>query len=99
NFIRVVSLCAAVVTALCANSISVFSLYAPLFQARLRYTQLQINGVVIGFSIALYFLVPFLGYVCDRFGSSILSLLAAVLFCFGYGIAALIYNLVDETNR
>lgn len=37
----------AIVNCLCAGSITAYSLYAPLFQKRLGYSQLQVNGVSI----------------------------------------------------
>ena len=95
HIVRIVSLFSATLIALCAGSIVVFSLYAPSFQSRLRYTQFQVNGVAIGGSLALYLPVSAMGYVCDRVGVAPLSLLGAVLFGGGYGLAAGIYRMVD----
>ncbi|KKA26655.1 hypothetical protein TD95_001647 [Thielaviopsis punctulata] len=92
---RLTSFIAAVLTALCAGSITVFSLYGHIFQERLHYTQLQVNGVAIGSSVALYLPVSVLGFVCDRYGSVPLSLLASVLFGAGYTLAAAVYRFVD----
>jgi MFS family permease len=96
NAVRLISFVAAVVSALCAGSITVFSLYGHIFQERLHYTQFQVNGVAIGGSVALYLPVPLLGYVCDRVGTAPLSFLAAILFGAGYGLAAGIYNRLDS---
>ncbi|KHN94761.1 Major facilitator superfamily domain, general substrate transporter [Metarhizium album ARSEF 1941] len=93
--VRVVSLIFATFAALCAGSIVVFSLYAPRFQSRLRYTQFQVNGVAIAGSVALYLPISVMGYVCDRVGVAPLSLLSAVLFGTGYGTAAAIYRKLD----
>ncbi|EFX06627.1 major facilitator superfamily transporter monocarboxylic acid [Grosmannia clavigera kw1407] len=82
----------AVLSALCAGSVTVFSLYGHIFQERLHYSQFQVNGVAIAASIACYLPVPLMGYVCDRAGPAPLSLLAGILFGLGYGLAALIYR-------
>ena len=85
---RGVSFSAAVLSAVCAGSITVFSLYGHIFQERLHYSQFKVNGVAIAASIASYLPVPFLGYVCDRIGPAPLSLLASFMFGGGYGLAA-----------
>lgn len=95
RIIRLVSLVFATITALCAGSVVVFSLYAPKFQSRLHYNQFQINGVAIGSSLALYLPISVMGYVCDRVGAAPLLLLSAILFGGGYGGAAAIYQKVD----
>ncbi|KAK3946270.1 putative mfs monocarboxylic acid transporter protein [Diplogelasinospora grovesii] len=89
---RNLSFASAVVSALCAGSVAVFSLYGHIFQERLHYTQFQVNGVAIAASIACYIPVPFLGYLCDRVGPAPLSLLSAVFFGGGYGLAAGLYK-------
>jgi len=93
--LRTISFFSSVVAALCAGSITVFSLYGHIFQERLHYTQLQVNGLSIGSSIALYLPVSALGYLCDRAGARPLAFLAAVLFGGGYGIAAATYRKLD----
>ncbi|CAI4220147.1 unnamed protein product [Parascedosporium putredinis] len=95
---RAIAFVSAVISSLCAGSITVFSLYGHIFQERLHYTQLQVNGVAIGSSVALYLPVPFLGYVCDRFGTKPLSAFAALLFGLGYGLAAFIYRQIEDRN-
>jgi MFS family permease len=95
QIVRFVSLFFATIGALCAGSIVVFSLYAPVFQSRLHYTQFQVNGVAIGGSLALYLPVSIMGYVCDRVGVQPLALLSAVLFGGGYGLAAGIFRKLD----
>ncbi|KAG5990507.1 putative monocarboxylate transporter mch1 [Claviceps lovelessii] len=93
--IRIVALVFATLASLCAGSIGVFSLYAPRFQSRLRYTQFQVNGVAIAASVALYLPISAMGYACDRVGVSPLSLLSAILFGAGYGTAAFVYQRLD----
>ncbi|KAJ2893228.1 hypothetical protein MKZ38_008903 [Zalerion maritima] len=99
NAVRAVSFSIAVVAALCGNSISVFSLYAPVIQRRLHYNQFQVNGLAIAASISLYTPVPLMGYVCDRFGPRPLCLVASIFFGLGYGGAAVVYRYVDRVHR
>ncbi len=89
---RSISFAAALLAALCAGSVTVFSLYGPVFQARLRYSQFQVNGVAIAASIACYLPVSLLGFLCDRVGPAPLSLASAFLFSAGYGLAAGLYR-------
>ncbi|KAK1979341.1 MFS monocarboxylic acid transporter [Colletotrichum cereale] len=98
NTLRAVSFFAALISALCAGSITVFSMYGHIFQERLHYTQFQVNGLAISSSIALYLPVSLLGYVCDRVGTPPLSLLAAILFSGGYGLAAGTYRKLEAEN-
>jgi MFS family permease len=82
----------ALINTLGAGSITAYSLYAPLFQHRLHYSQLQVNGISITAEIAMYLPVPLWGMMCDRFGPGIPSLLAGTFFGIGYFIAALDYK-------
>ena len=91
-FLRTVSFASAVLSAVCAGSVAVFSMYGHIFQERLHYSQFQVNGVASAASIASYLPVPLMGYVCDRVGPAPLSLAAAVLFGGGYGLAAGLYR-------
>lgn len=94
--LRLLSLVSATLIALCAGSISVFSLYGPRFQSRLRYTQFQVNGVAIASSLALYLPISVIGYFCDRVGAPPLAAIAGALFAVGYGLAAWVYNKLDN---
>ncbi|TVY54551.1 putative transporter mch1, partial [Lachnellula suecica] len=89
---RYVSFCSAILSCLCAGSITAYSLYGHLFQERLRYTQLQVNIVIIAAELALYLPVPLFGYLCDRVGPAPLSFISAILFGLGYLLAALTYR-------
>ena len=80
------------VGSLCAGSITAYSLYGPLFLSRLRYTQFQVNAVSIAAEMAMYLPVPLFGYLCDRYNSRPLSLLAALFFGVGYLLAAFTYR-------
>ncbi|KAK0253825.1 hypothetical protein LTR91_006152 [Friedmanniomyces endolithicus] len=81
----------AIVNCLGAGSITAYSLYAPLFQKRLHYTQLQVNGVSITAELAMYLPVPLWGMLCDRLGPGIPSLVAGTFFGVGYILAAFAY--------
>ncbi|KAH6847968.1 major facilitator superfamily domain-containing protein [Chaetomium sp. MPI-CAGE-AT-0009] len=92
QFTRTVSLLAALLSALCAGSITIFSLYGHILQARLRYSQFEVNGLASAASVAMYVPVPLLGYLCDRAGPAPLSVLAALSFGAGYAGAAAAYG-------
>lgn len=77
---------------LAAGSITVYSLYAPLFQSHLRYNQFQVNIISITAELAMYLPVPIFGYICDRYGPALSSFLSAILFGFGYLLAAFTYH-------
>lgn len=92
---RIVAFIAANLLALCAGSNMVFSIYSPLFQSRLRYTQSQVNGASSACSMALYIPISVLGFVCDRYGARPLAFASAWLFFIGYGVAAGVYRNID----
>ncbi|KAK4155253.1 major facilitator superfamily domain-containing protein [Chaetomidium leptoderma] len=92
HLLRTISLLSALLSSLCAGSITVFSLYGHILQSRLHYTQFQVNGLASAASMAMYIPVPLLGYFCDRSGPAPLSLLAAVMFGAGYAGAAGAYH-------
>ncbi|PNS14709.1 hypothetical protein CAC42_1731 [Sphaceloma murrayae] len=82
----------AVVACLCAGSITAFSLYAPLLQRRLHYSQLRVNTISIAAELGMYLPVPLSGYLCDRYGPGIPSALAGILFGTGYLLAAFTFK-------
>ncbi|KAL2160305.1 hypothetical protein VTH06DRAFT_1478 [Thermothelomyces fergusii] len=88
---RGVALASALLSALCAGTIAVFSLYSSVLQQRLRYSQFEVNGLASAASVAMYAPVSLLGYLCDRAGPAPLSVLAAVAFGGGYAGAAAAY--------
>lgn len=90
--IRYVGFAWAILNCLCAGSITAYSLYAPLFQRRLHYTQLRVNGISITAELGMYLPVPIFGYLCDRYGPGIPSVLSGCLFGFGYILAAFTYK-------
>ncbi|KAF1931000.1 MFS general substrate transporter [Didymella exigua CBS 183.55] len=90
--VRWLSFAWAVVSCLCAGSITAYSLYAPLFQSRLHYTQLQVNLVSIVAELGMYLPVPLFGYLCDRLGPAAPSALSAAFFAVGYLLAAFAYR-------
>ncbi|KAK5162705.1 hypothetical protein LTR04_003071 [Oleoguttula sp. CCFEE 6159] len=92
ELIRYLSFAYAIVACLCGGSITAYSLYDHLFQSRLHYSQLRVNGISIAAELGLYLPVPIFGYLCDRFGPGRPSLLAGLLFGFGYLVAAFAYR-------
>lgn len=53
---------------------------------------MQVNAISAAAEIAMYLPVPIFGYICDRYGPSNLSALAAFFFAPGYAWAALAYT-------
>ncbi|KAI2625286.1 putative transporter MCH1 [Hypomontagnella submonticulosa] len=90
--LRAIAFVVSIVGALCAGSVTVFSLYGHLFQSRLHYTQFQINGISSAMSLSMYIPVPVIGYMCDRVGPGPLALLSSILLGGGYGLAAGMYH-------
>ncbi|KIL86509.1 hypothetical protein FAVG1_10339 [Fusarium avenaceum] len=97
--IRLTAFVSANIIALACGSIVVFSLYAPLLQSRLHYTQFQVNAVAIAGSVALYLPISLIGYICDRVGLKPLALTGGILFGTGYGLAAGVYRKLDLEFR
>ncbi|KAF8251581.1 MFS general substrate transporter, partial [Wilcoxina mikolae CBS 423.85] len=81
----------ALLNCLWAGSVLIFSLYAPLFNEKLGYRQMQINAVSVATELGMYLPVPVFGFVCDRLGPSRLSLLSTMFFGPGYTLAAAAY--------
>jgi MFS family permease len=81
----------AIVQCLGAGSITAFSLYGHLFFKDLKYSQLQVNGISITAELATYLPVPIWGYLCDRYGPGIPSIIAGSFFGLGYILAAFTY--------
>ncbi|KAF3915597.1 hypothetical protein ABW21_db0207171 [Orbilia brochopaga] len=82
----------ALISCLSAGSILLFSLYTPLFQRHLRYSQMQINAIAIAAELGMYLLVPIFGWVCDNFGPDRLSIVSVFMFVPGYLFAAYCYT-------
>lgn len=97
--VRLVAFIVANAFALCAGSNVLFSLYAPLFQSRLHYSQMQINGAAIACSVALYMPISILGFLCDRYGARPLALVSGIVLGLGYASAAAVYRSLDLRYR
>ena len=80
------------ISSLCAGSITIFSLYGHLFQTHLQYDQYQINAISIASGLGQYLPVPFFGIIVDRQSPRLISLVSALLFAFGYTLAAFVYR-------
>ncbi|KAH0365749.1 MFS general substrate transporter, partial [Aureobasidium melanogenum] len=85
----------AIINCLVAGSITCFSVYAPLFQKRLHYTQLRVNTISITAELGMYLPVPIFGFLCDRYGPGIPSILSGCFAGFGYILAAFTYRNPD----
>ncbi|EQL31584.1 hypothetical protein BDFG_06046 [Blastomyces dermatitidis ATCC 26199] len=90
--VRILSFIWGVGSALCAGSITAFSLYAPLLQTRLHYSQFRINAVAAAAAVSMYLPVAFFGYLCDRYSPGPISFISACLFGPGYLFAAFTYK-------
>ncbi|KAF2735516.1 MFS monocarboxylic acid transporter [Polyplosphaeria fusca] len=90
--VRWLSFVWAVVNCLCAGSITAYSLYGRLFQLRLHYTQVQVNIVSVTAELGMYLPVTAFGYLCDRTGPGLPSLLSGIVFGLGYLVAAFTYR-------
>ncbi|RPB08694.1 MFS general substrate transporter [Morchella conica CCBAS932] len=77
-----------IVNCLCAGSILLFSLWAPIFQHRLGYSQTQVNFISMAGELGMYLPVPLFGYICDKMGPGRLSVLSSALFGPAYLLAA-----------
>lgn len=104
---KYIAFASAVLSCLCAGSITAFSLYGPLFLRHLRYSQYQVNAVSTTAELAMYLPVPLAGWLCDRYNPRPLSAFAGVCFGLGYALAAgvyragpvrVMYRLVPESN-
>lgn len=74
----------------CANSITLFSMFAPGFKHKLGYSLLEINNISIAASLGMYLPVPVLGYIADRLGPGILAISSTFLFLPAYFIAGVV---------
>ena len=89
--IKYASFVSAILSCLCAESITVYSLYRPLFLKYIKYTQYQVNTVSTTAELAIYLPVPLFGYLYDRYNIRSLSLAADIIFRLRYLLAALAY--------
>lgn len=92
HVLKYASFASAILSCLCAGSITAYSLYGPLFLKHLRYSQFQVNAVSTTAELAMYLPVPLFGYLCDRYNPRPLSLAAGIFFGVGYLLAALTYR-------
>ncbi|KAL9125741.1 MAG: hypothetical protein Q9217_005101 [Psora testacea] len=92
------SFACAILSCLCAGSITAYSLYGPLFLSHLKYSQYEVNAVSTAAELAMYLPVPLFGWLCDRYNPRPLSLAAAIFFGAGYLLAALTYRAGPTTE-
>ena len=89
---RYIAFASAILSCLCAGSITAYSLYGPLFLRHLRYSQYQVNAVSTTAEIAIYLPVPLVGWLCDRYNPRPLAAFSGVAFGLGYFLAAGVYR-------
>lgn len=80
----------ALVCCACANSMALFSMFAPGFQHSLGFSLFQINSISIASALGMYLPVPLLGMIADRLGPGNLGIISIALFTPPYLIASYI---------
>jgi MFS family permease len=90
-WLSTISVLSALHNCLWAGSVLIFSLYAPLFNQKLGYRQMQINAVSTASELGMYLPVPVFGFICDQYGPAKLSLMSTSFFGPGYALAAAAY--------
>lgn len=80
----------------CANSITLFPMFAPGFQHTLGFSPFQINSISIASSLGMYLPVPILGFIADRLGPGNLGIISIALFTPAYLAAAHISQLAPH---
>ncbi|KAK6459795.1 monocarboxylate permease [Scheffersomyces xylosifermentans] len=84
----------ALVSCLSAGSIMLFTLFSTSLHELLGFTYLQVNFIASLSAIGMYLCLPVLGYLGDKFGPALLSLISIWFFCPSYFInSALVANL------
>ena len=96
KMIKYVSFASAILSCLCAGSITAYSLYGPLFLRHLKYSQYQVNAVSTTAEIALYLPVPLVGWFCDRYNPRPVSAFSGFAMGIGYFLAAGVYRAGPE---
>ncbi|KAK9467366.1 major facilitator superfamily domain-containing protein [Lipomyces arxii] len=81
-----ITFASALLNCLCAGTVMVFSLYAPQFQTRLGYTQVQVNILSILVEVGMYLTSPIVGMSADIYGSGPLSLMSGITFAVAYSL-------------
>lgn len=92
HFRSAVAFVMALMCCACANSIGLFSMYAPGFKHDLGLSLIQINNISVSSSLAMYLPVPFLGYFADKKGPGGLALFSILLFTPAYYVASVVSN-------
>lgn len=85
------------VSCLSAGSIMLFSLFSTSLHELVGFTYLQINFIASLSAMGMYLCLPFLGYLADCYGPSLLSLFLIWFFCPSYFVNSwLISRLQDR---
>ncbi|KAI0724111.1 MFS general substrate transporter [Fomitopsis betulina] len=86
---HVLAACSIAANAVTAGGIYTFPLISPALVARMHCTQPQLSTIMLAAMIGQYATAAPVGKLLDRYGPRICSLLASILFAFGYGMFAL----------
>lgn len=98
NSYRYIVFALALLCCFSANSLGLFTVFAPELKRTLGYSSYQLNIILTCTSLGGFLTVPVLGSVADKYGTGTLGAMAAALFTPGYLVAAHVVqnNLVDE---
>jgi len=88
--------CSIAANAICAGGIYTFPLISPALMARMHLTQPQLSTIMLAAMVGQYGTAVPAGKILDRYGPRVCSLLASVIFAFGYGIFARQFALIPE---
>ncbi|KAH9934659.1 MFS general substrate transporter [Fomitopsis serialis] len=88
--------CSIAANAICAGGIYTFPLISPALMARMHLTQPQLSTIMLAAMVGQYAMAVPAGKVLDRYGPRVCSLLASVIFAFGYGMFARQFALTPE---
>ncbi|KZT68203.1 MFS general substrate transporter, partial [Daedalea quercina L-15889] len=73
---------------ICAGGIYTFPLISPALVARMHLTQPQLSTIMLAAMVGQYATAAPVGKILDRYGPRMCSLLASMIFVFGYGMFA-----------
>ncbi|KAF9917211.1 putative monocarboxylate transporter mch1 [Lobosporangium transversale] len=91
-FLQAVAFICACLNMLAAGSVFLFGLYSFYFTHHLGYTQVQISTTIALGEAGMYGVGPICGFMADRVGPRLTSLIAGFLFIFGYCLLSLSYS-------
>lgn len=84
------------VSCLSAGSIMLFSLFSTSLHELVGFTYLQINFIASLSAMGMYLCLPFLGYLADCYGPSLLSLFLILFFCPSYFVNSILISKLQD---